>query len=105
MAGDPNAVGPRTGPIIHVPADTLDHLVRSRGVERIDWLKIDVEGHEISVLEGGRAALSLTKRIILEVTESTEMECRRILEPVGFEVVAIEEGQPTRNLFLERTHA
>jgi FkbM family methyltransferase len=35
----------------------LDEIVAEHGVTRIDLLKIDVEGHELSVLEGARNAL------------------------------------------------
>src|SRR5205807_1677814 len=35
---------------VEVECETLDRLVASLSLERIDWLKIDVEGHEIAVL-------------------------------------------------------
>lgn len=37
-----------------VAAVTLDHYCRERGIERVHFLKIDVEGHESAVLAGGR---------------------------------------------------
>lgn len=37
---------------------TLDLYVKERSVERIDLLKIDVEGHELKVLEGAVASLA-----------------------------------------------
>ena len=37
---------------VHVT--TLDAYCQAKGVERIDFLKIDVEGHEFAVLEGAR---------------------------------------------------
>ena len=40
---------------IHVR--TLDSFCASKGIERIDFLKLDVEGHEIAVLRGARAML------------------------------------------------
>src|SRR5437867_7728698 len=52
---------------IRVPTETLDNLVKSHGLGQIDWLKVDAEGHEIHVLEGGEGALNITRRIILEV--------------------------------------
>lgn len=36
-----------------VTIDTLDRYCRRRGIDRIDLLKIDVEGHELDVLYGG----------------------------------------------------
>jgi len=42
------AGGQRT--VQHVELDTLLHLLQSRGIERVDALKIDIEGHEPPVL-------------------------------------------------------
>lgn len=36
-----------------VPLDTLDNYCRKRHIEKIDFMKIDVEGNEINVLRGG----------------------------------------------------
>ena len=49
-------------------SETLDNIVRSRGVDRMDWLKIDVEGAEMEVLMGGRESIERLKpEIIVEV--------------------------------------
>ncbi len=85
---------------VRVRSDTLDHLVETFHVRRIDWLKIDVEGHEIEVLRGGPAALKVTRKLILEVTESTDETCRRIVELAGFELDGIERGDPASNWLL-----
>ncbi|HET9528001.1 MAG TPA: FkbM family methyltransferase [Pyrinomonadaceae bacterium] len=36
---------------------TLDSFCASQGIERIDFLKLDVEGHEVAVLRGSRGML------------------------------------------------
>ncbi|MBS1720219.1 MAG: FkbM family methyltransferase [Armatimonadetes bacterium] len=36
-----------------VPATTLDHYTESKGIEKADVVKIDVEGAELMVLQGG----------------------------------------------------
>lgn len=36
---------------------TVDNFCEGEGVDRIDLLKLDVEGHELKILEGGRAML------------------------------------------------
>ena len=41
-----------------VTTTTLDTFCANRGIERIDYLKIDVEGHELSVLRGASRMLS-----------------------------------------------
>jgi FkbM family methyltransferase len=40
-----------------VSVQTLDRFCESEGVSRIDFLKLDVEGHELSVLRGARRML------------------------------------------------
>ena len=40
---------------------TLDNYLDQNKLERIDYLKIDVEGHELSVLQGGREAFEKGK--------------------------------------------
>ena len=45
-----------------VPVTTLDRYCESHGIERIDLLKLDVEGHELEVLRGASRMLG-EKRI------------------------------------------
>lgn len=40
-----------------IPVDTLDHLVAERGITGVDFVKIDVEGMELEVMQGSKAAL------------------------------------------------
>ena len=44
--------------LVQVPCTTLDAFVEDHSVERVDVLKIDVEGAELAVLEGGVATLA-----------------------------------------------
>lgn len=37
---------------------TIDHFCEAEGIDRIDFLKIDVEGHELSVLRGAKRMLT-----------------------------------------------
>jgi FkbM family methyltransferase len=94
---------------VEVECETLDRLVESLGLEHIDWLKIDVEGHEIAVLEGAKKALARTERLILEVAEGNETICRDFVRQAGFEIVSIDQGEKepgvrsSSNWFLHRT--
>jgi FkbM family methyltransferase len=40
-----------------VDCTTIDDFMASAGIDRIDFLKIDTEGHDLAVLRGARAAL------------------------------------------------
>ncbi len=81
---------------IQVSGETLDSLIDSLGLQIIDWLKIDVEGHEVSVLEGGRSALAKTRRLILEVAQSNEKACKDIARKAGLNLVSVEREMGTR---------
>jgi FkbM family methyltransferase len=48
--------------------ETLDMLTRSANLDRIDVLKIDVEGFEFHVLEGGKETLARTEAVIVELS-------------------------------------
>jgi methyltransferase FkbM-like protein len=53
----------------------LDDLVSEVALRRVDWVKIDVEGAELQVLEGARGVLR-------EFRPSLFVECHRILSDV-----------------------
>lgn len=44
--------------LIQVKLDTLDHFVRVSSIRKIDFIKIDVEGHEEEVIKGGMEVIS-----------------------------------------------
>ena len=85
-----------------VESTTLDQLAESFGLTRIDWLKVDVEGHEIEVLQGARAALGMTGAIALEVTRSTNDRCREIVASAGFDLIQLEQGSMAVNWMLRK---
>ena len=50
-----------------VPVRTGDDLIRTHGLEVPDVMKIDVEGHEVAVLDGIGSVLSEIERVAVEV--------------------------------------
>jgi len=58
-------VGQTSLPTIDVECTTLDHFVRHSGVERVDIIKVDIEGGEHNFLEGSRSTLLRFKPIIV----------------------------------------
>lgn len=48
----------KTKNYVEVNADTLDSILELNGVNRVNWIKIDVEGAEFEVLKGSTKTLS-----------------------------------------------
>jgi len=61
---------------IEVLVDTLDAVLAAKGVERIDVLKIDIEGGELSALRGARGIIGKSTRMML-VIEIIDAHCKR----------------------------
>jgi FkbM family methyltransferase len=58
---------------IEVPSDTLDNLFGDR---KIDFAKIDVQGAEVQVLEGGNKFLETIRKLAVETHNRFDMEKR-----------------------------
>lgn len=54
-----------SGTAIKVPVETVDLLVKSHGLERVDIVKMDVEGYEPAVLAGMTQTVSRDRPIIV----------------------------------------
>jgi FkbM family methyltransferase len=59
-----------------VPITTLDRYVADNGIDRIDFLKIDIEGGELAVFKGGSETLKHNKDIVM-MFECTRFACER----------------------------
>lgn len=71
--------------LIQVEKSTLD--IELSHLTRIDFLKIDVEGHELEVLKGAETLLNLHQpAIVVEISNETEMEIRCFLESLFYRV-------------------
>jgi FkbM family methyltransferase len=53
----PNAVNNRVRGEVRMRADSLDNFAHSARLEHIDFIKIDTEGSELDILQGGRGSL------------------------------------------------
>jgi len=70
---------------VRTPMVSIDSL----GVERLDFLKIDVEGMEIEVLRGARATLERCKPIVMaEVIKSDQQQLLDFLQGLGYGSIA-----------------
>ncbi|MCX8205329.1 MAG: FkbM family methyltransferase [Candidatus Nezhaarchaeota archaeon] len=73
-----------------VPCTKLDSLLTKIGVEDIDWIKMDVEGAELSVLKGAKNTLITSRqlRIVLEV-HTNYREVISFLKNLGFNISTV----------------
>ncbi|MEM2211633.1 MAG: FkbM family methyltransferase [Nitrososphaerales archaeon] len=60
--------------VIDVPADTLDNLFNNN--KRIDFVKIDVQGAEIQVLQGGSKFFEKAQKLVVETHNRFDVEKR-----------------------------
>ena len=51
------AAGDQAGELIQVPSIVLDTYIETAGIDRVDLLKLDIEGHELVALHGGTRSL------------------------------------------------
>lgn len=89
-------------PTVSVPVLTLDGYCADQGIDRIDLLKIDTEGYEMSVLRGAEQMLKRGAiRFVLAECEFIHnpsephgdfFEISRLLMRLGFRVVAFYSG-------------
>jgi len=76
---------------INIQTNTLDNILKE--YQNISWIKVDVEGAELSVLRGATQVLKKTKNILIEVHEhvltknnENPQEIIHILKNNGFEI-------------------
>jgi FkbM family methyltransferase len=52
---------------VHLPEDTLDGQLANHRIEDVDFIKLDTQGSELSILKGGEGALGKASGVFLEV--------------------------------------
>ena len=75
-----------------VPVSTIDVICSSRGISKIDLIKLDIEGLEPDALRGMSELLERTRPdIFCEVlcTSGTEAEISSLITPLGYRIFAL----------------
>jgi FkbM family methyltransferase len=87
-----------------VPIRTLDSVFDECGLPSVDLLKIDVQGYELAVIEGGRDCLARTRSACLEVSFFEHYRGQPLLADVydamrseGFELTHLGRHARTRS--------
>jgi FkbM family methyltransferase len=96
LSGDSD--NPTGGKTVAVETTTLDDFCAHHGVDRIDFIKCDVEGHEIEVLEGARRTLLHHRpTLLIEVNDPLDAggHGSKVLNKVhelNYEVLTLQDG-------------
>jgi FkbM family methyltransferase len=89
-----NAVG-ASGNALQVQAVTLDQMSAMHGWKEVDFVKLDVEGHELEVIRGGAEFFaSASPLVMLEVKASDRFDLRalELLLEMGYEAYRLLPG-------------
>jgi FkbM family methyltransferase len=90
--------GEASGKLTPISIRRLDDVVRELDIERVDLLKLDVEGHEVAALEGAATTLEIVDRVVLEyhshqlLKDCTDLLGRHALVPAGVDDLHPELG-------------
>ncbi|MGG1945584.1 FkbM family methyltransferase [Trinickia sp. NRRL B-1857] len=91
IVGSPTAVSGDHFAPQHVHPIQLVHFDRWReqmGLPAPEYIKIDVDGHEVPVLAGARESLSRCKEVFIEIEEAKLDELAGTLHDVGLELTS-----------------
>lgn len=84
---------------ITVEGISLPNLCKKNGIDKVDILKIDVEGAEMEILKSSKSLLKNIKRIVVEWhTEKLRDEIKDFLKEKGFKLI-LEEKRQCGNLY------
>ena len=89
-------VGRGRGGTVKVPTTTLEAFCSEQGIDRIDFIKIDIEGAEVEVLESSQHLLSrLRPRMMIEPHliegQMTTDRCCAILKDAGYATRVVDQ--------------
>jgi hypothetical protein len=85
---------------------TLDQVFEQEGIERVDFLKLDVEGAEELVLRGAQSLLERSRPIVLfevnpQANEGAGLAvsaCWDFLRQMGYDFFKVDPGSSLRRL-------
>lgn len=70
-----------------VATDTVDNFILKNKIVRLDFIKCDTEGHELSIMTGAQKTLSLLRPIIfIEIKKSHKEELVDLIKSNGYRV-------------------
>ena len=91
----------RTDQFVEVPVTTLDDFVAENGVDRVDAIKLDVEGAELKVIQGAEKTIQQFKPIMMVEINATTLkaagtspeELFQTIVSYGYKAFVIRDGK------------
>lgn len=79
-------------------------LMEQNKIDKIDLLKIDIEGAESEILKVNNSWLNKVENIIIELHRPYGIkELEKDVSPFGFKVIAADDTNQLKNIFLQKT--
>jgi FkbM family methyltransferase len=93
---------------IAVPTRTIDEITKELGIERIDLIKMNIEGAETAALRGAPETLRITRHVAVSCHDfladeggparlRTKADVRSLLEEIGFKITT-RSDEPGREI-------
>jgi len=90
---------------VEVDVITLQSFLEEQGLDRIDWMHCDAQGHDLKVLQGFGDKLGALQGGVIEMAKDDDgklyqgqdhvaSDARRFLEEQGFEILTQDENNP-----------
>ena len=85
-------------------AISVNTLLKNYGIDKVDLMKIDIEGAEKDILEKNKEWLQKTENIIIELHKPYNIsDLERDLKPYGFKIILPESQNGLKNIFATKT--
>jgi FkbM family methyltransferase len=75
-------------------AISIDDLVAHYSLDRVDWIKMDIEGGEVEALKGAQMTLERFHPILFIEIHETDAELKSFLPPLGYSIERQRFDQP-----------
>jgi FkbM family methyltransferase len=93
VSGQSSVKFPVTKRSVTVRAEKLNTTLTRLGIERVNWIKIDVEGAELEVLEGTKETLMRYRpKIVVEVWDANKQRLFEFMEGLGYKCRCVSKG-------------